>query len=66
MKAIHLYSQSRPDQFVFEDAPKPQPGVGRGIQTALKHFYGEAEDALKQRLAQTTVADLLEETLQYC
>ncbi|GHO82633.1 NADP-dependent oxidoreductase [Dictyobacter formicarum] len=28
MKAIHLYSQSGPDQFVFEDAPKPQPGVG--------------------------------------
>ena len=37
--------------------------VGRGIQPALKRFYTEAEDALKQRLAQATVADLLEETL---
>ncbi|GHO64404.1 oxidoreductase [Ktedonobacter sp. SOSP1-52] len=28
MKAIRLYGQRGPDQCVFEDAPKPQPGVG--------------------------------------
>ena len=28
MKAIRLYGQSGPDQFVFEDVPQPQPGVG--------------------------------------
>jgi Rrf2 family protein len=37
--------------------------VGRGIQPALKRFYEEAENALKQRFAQTTVAQVLLETL---
>lgn len=37
--------------------------VGRGIQPALKRFYEEAENALKQQLAQTTVAQVLLETL---
>ena len=37
--------------------------VGKGIQPALKHFYGDAEAAMKQQLAQVTVADVLNETL---
>jgi Rrf2 family protein len=37
--------------------------VGRGIQPALKRFYEEAENALRQQLAQATVAQVLLETL---
>jgi Rrf2 family protein len=37
--------------------------IGRGIQPALKRFYGDAEAAMKQQLAQSTVADVLAETL---
>jgi Rrf2 family protein len=37
--------------------------VGRGIQPALKRFYEEGENALKQQFAQATVADVLRETL---
>jgi Rrf2 family protein len=37
--------------------------VGRGIQPALLHFYSQAEAAMKQQLAQMTVADVLRETL---
>jgi Rrf2 family protein len=37
--------------------------VGRGIQPALKHFYGDAEAVMKQQFAQVTVADVLAETL---
>ncbi|HEY4033602.1 MAG TPA: Rrf2 family transcriptional regulator [Ktedonobacteraceae bacterium] len=37
--------------------------IGRGIQSALTHFYRDAEMALKQQLARSTVADVLEETL---
>ncbi|QBD82377.1 Rrf2 family transcriptional regulator [Ktedonosporobacter rubrisoli] len=39
--------------------------VGRGIQPALKGFYENAENALKQQLAQTTIADVLQETLTF-
>lgn len=37
--------------------------VGRGIQPALKGFYEDADSALRQQLAQSTVADVLRETL---
>jgi DNA-binding IscR family transcriptional regulator len=37
--------------------------VGRSIQPALKRFYSDAEAAMKQQLAQVTVADVLDETL---
>lgn len=37
--------------------------VGRGIQPALRRVYTDAEDAMKQQLAQTTITDMLRETL---
>ncbi len=43
--------------------PSQDCPVGRGIQPALTHFYGEAEMALKQQLARSTIADLLAQTL---
>ena len=43
--------------------PNQSCPIGRGIQPALKRFYSDAEAAMKQRLAQDTVADVLDETL---
>jgi Rrf2 family protein len=43
--------------------PNQDCPVGKGIQPALKRFYEDAESALKQRFAQSTVADVLRETL---
>ena len=37
--------------------------VGRSIQPALKRFYSDAEAAMKQQLAQVSVAQELDETL---
>ncbi|HEY0754559.1 MAG TPA: Rrf2 family transcriptional regulator [Ktedonobacteraceae bacterium] len=37
--------------------------IGKGIQPALKHFYRDAEAALKQQLAGVTIAEVLQETL---
>jgi NADPH:quinone reductase-like Zn-dependent oxidoreductase len=31
MKAIHMYQQGGPVQFVYEDAPQPQPGHGEAL-----------------------------------
>jgi DNA-binding IscR family transcriptional regulator len=50
--------------FEFHHTPPSQEcPVGRGIQPALTRFYGDAEIALKQHLARSTVADVLQETL---
>jgi Rrf2 family protein len=43
--------------------PNQSCPVGRGIQPALKHFYSDAEVAMKQRLAQSTIAEMLAKTL---
>jgi hypothetical protein len=40
--------------------PNPQCLVGRNIQRSLIQYFGEAEQAFAQVLAQRTVAQLLE------
>lgn len=45
--------------------PNAECPVGRWFQPALDNFYGKAEAALKDQLSQSTIADLLEETLAY-
>lgn len=48
---------------LHHSSPNQTCPIGRGIQPALLHFYSEAESAMKQQLARTTVADVLRETL---
>jgi len=48
---------------VHHTLPNQACPVGRSIQPALKRFYSDAEAAMKQQLAQVTVADVLDETL---
>ncbi len=48
---------------LHHSSPNQTCPIGRGIQPALLHFYSEAEAAMKQQLARTTVADVLRETL---
>ncbi len=40
--------------------PNPHCDIGRTIQQALTDFFSEAETALEERLAQSTIADVLE------
>ncbi|MYW21327.1 transcriptional regulator [Streptomyces sp. SID2955] len=37
--------------------------VGRGIQSALRHVYDDAEEAVRRELAGVSVADVLRESL---
>jgi Rrf2 family protein len=39
--------------------PNPECLVGRNIQRTLNHYFGEAEQAFKQSLAQRTIVDVL-------
>ena len=50
---------------LHHSSPNQTCVIGRGIQPALRHFYSEAEAAMKQLLARTTVADVLRETLTF-
>ncbi|GCE28884.1 Rrf2 family transcriptional regulator [Dictyobacter alpinus] len=43
--------------------PNQECVIGKGIQPALTRFYSDAEAAMKRHLAQSTVADVLAETL---
>jgi len=50
---------------LHHSSPNQTCPIGRGIQPALRHFYSEAETAMKQQLARTTLADVLRETLTH-
>ncbi|MGP3937946.1 Rrf2 family transcriptional regulator [Nonomuraea sp. KM88] len=43
--------------------PNLECPVGRGIRPALSKVYGRAEQAMRQELADTSIADVLRETL---
>ncbi|MEO3796887.1 Rrf2 family transcriptional regulator [Nonomuraea sp. B10E15] len=43
--------------------PNLECPVGRGIRPALSKVYGRAEQAMRQELAGTSIADVLRETL---
>jgi Rrf2 family protein len=44
--------------------PNLECPVGRGIRPALGHVYGRVEQALRDELAQTSIADVLRTTLR--
>ena len=44
---------------MHSQAPNPKCPIGRNIQSALRPVYAEAERALEERLARTSIADLL-------
>ncbi|MBB6730817.1 Rrf2 family transcriptional regulator [Cohnella zeiphila] len=45
--------------------PNPKCLVGKGIQPALRDIYEESEVAMKQRLAGTSIAELVTSSLAY-
>jgi hypothetical protein len=61
-KSIKQSSNSRSSSCIMR-FPTRAVLLGRGIQPALKHFYNDAEAAMKQQFAQVSVADVLDETL---
>lgn len=44
-------------------APNPKCPIGRGLPPTLRKVYGALEDDLRRRLAQTTVDEVLTETI---
>ena len=44
--------------------PNLECPVGKGIRPALDHVYGEIEQALRRELGRTSIADVLDQTLQ--
>lgn len=58
--------QAIPDEPVFglhSSEPNPECCVGCNIQPVLTHVYDRATEALRTSLAQTSVADVLRDTL---
>jgi len=59
---LDAYQAVEDDQLLalHHSTPNPQCLVGRNIQRSLLQYFGEAEQAFAQVLAQRTVAQLLE------
>ncbi|KHF32098.1 putative HTH-type transcriptional regulator YwnA [Paenibacillus sp. P1XP2] len=45
--------------------PNPSCIIGNGIQPALQEIYEDSEEALKRRLAQETIKDLVGSSLEH-
>jgi Rrf2 family protein len=60
---VYQAVQQRPLFELHHTLPNQDCPVGRGIQPAMEHFYRDAEAAMKQQLAQVSVAQVLDETL---
>ena len=63
LQQVYQAIQQQPFFELHHTLPNQICPVGRGIQPALKHFYSDAEMALKQQLAGVSVAHVLQETL---
>ncbi|CAM4052033.1 Rrf2 family transcriptional regulator [Cohnella lubricantis] len=48
---------------LHHSTPNDNCAIGKGIQPALSAFYSDTEKAMKQQLAKTTIADLLQESV---
>jgi Rrf2 family protein len=63
---LHVYDavEAEPPFALHHGEPNLQCPVGRGIRPALRIVYGEVEAAMRERMARTTVAGVLEQTLE--
>jgi len=61
--AIYNAVESGPLFALHHSTPNPTCPVGRGIQPTLRNVYGSLESSLRRRLAKTTVAQVLAETV---
>jgi Rrf2 family protein len=62
---VYQAVEKQPFFELHHSPPHPSCPVGCGIQPALQSFYSEAEAAMKQQLARSTVEDVLAETLTH-
>jgi Rrf2 family protein len=60
---VYQAVQQQPLFELHHTLPNQSCPIGRGVQPALKRFYSDAEAAMKQQLAQVSVANVLDETL---
>jgi Rrf2 family protein len=56
---VHCSVEQEPLFSLHSQQPNPDCPVGRNIQQALSNLFGEAEEAMKQVLAQTTIGEVL-------
>mgnify|MGYP002404254512 CR=1 FL=1 len=64
---LDVYRAVKPDTLfaLHHTQPNQQCVIGCGISNTLEHVYANAQDALDQELARTTIADILRETLTF-
>lgn len=55
---LAVQQEHRDDLFAIHDKPNPACQVGRHIQGALEGSFKQAQTAMEQQLARTTIADL--------
>jgi len=60
---VYQAVEQKPLFELHHSTPNQSCPVGRGIQSALHEFYGNAEDAMKKELSQSTISDLLVKTM---
>jgi Rrf2 family protein len=58
-KAVH----QEPLFGLHASPPNPKCPIGRGLPPALKNVYGNLEEQLRRRLSETTVEEVLADTL---
>ena len=60
---VHRAVEQGPLFGLHASTPNPKCPIGRGIQPALRRVYRELEERLRRQLAETTVEQVLAETI---
>ncbi|RII09641.1 putative HTH-type transcriptional regulator YwnA [Streptomyces sp. YIM 130001] len=60
---VHDAVDARPTFGLHRTEPNLECPVGRGVRPALSEVYGRVEQAMRRELADTSIADVLRETL---
>ncbi|MEO3827741.1 Rrf2 family transcriptional regulator [Actinomadura sp. B10D3] len=62
---LDVYEAMEPGELfrLHSTLPNQECPVGRGIQPALRRVYGDVDEAVRRRLAGTSIEDVLAETL---
>ncbi|MCH5585552.1 Rrf2 family transcriptional regulator [Shimazuella sp. AN120528] len=63
LSEVYQAIKQKPIFGLHRSIPNQNCPIGKGIQPVLKYYYSDVEKALHSKLAKTTVADLLGETL---
>ncbi|MEI0737661.1 Rrf2 family transcriptional regulator [Paenibacillus sp. JTLBN-2024] len=65
LKDVYEAAVQTPLFELHHSQPNPSCIIGNGIQPALQEIYEDSEEALKRRLAQETIKDLVGSSLEH-